>query len=104
MGICAMSYPFIVYYFQDKDSIESEIVDGEMIFSEDTILQVYDLEKKKQLKSFRIPEIHYIKCVKADIYHFVIEIRNSYRDRLASHKYESILWIWSTKDIFDPSL
>jgi hypothetical protein len=102
--ICAMRYPFIVYYFEDKDSIETEMVDEEIIFIEDTILQVYDLEKKEQVKSFRIQDKNYIKCVKADIYHFVLEIRNSYRDRLASHKYESNLWIWLTKDIFDPTL
>jgi hypothetical protein len=102
--ICAMCYPFIVYYFEDIDSIKSEIVDGLMMVIEDTILQVYDIEKKKQIKSFRIQGKNYIKCVKADIYHFVLEVKNSCRDRLESHKYESNIWIWSTKDILNPNI
>jgi hypothetical protein len=77
--ICSMSYPYIIYYFEDIYSIKSEIVNGELIFIEDTILQVYDLEKKKLVKSFRIQNENYIQCVKADIYHFVLQIKNSHR-------------------------
>jgi len=99
--ICAMRYPFIVYFFEDINSINSITINGDIFFIEDTLLQVYDLKNKKQLKSFRISGRNYIKSCKADDQHFVLEISNHSIDRVQSHKFQGSLWIWETKHIFD---
>jgi len=102
--VCAIHFPLIVYYFEDINSIHTIIENGEFVFIEDTLLQVYDLKKKKQLKSFRITGNNYIHNCRADDQHFVLEIRNSLIDKILSHKYQSSLWIWETKDLLDLSM
>lgn len=102
--ICAIKYPFIIYFFEDVYSIRTITVDGEIIFIEDTVLQVYDLKEKKIIKSFLVNNRNYIKSFQADPYHVILVIRNGERECLCSHKHEISMWIWSTKDFLDPSI